>query len=143
MSDMAESRGGSTFLQAQQPRVLFLVLAAWDIVGGLVELLAKSNFSLNVTGGFDGVLAGRVLSLQTVPLAVLYLYCSRDPRRYNRVFWLALIEQSVAVGANLYHFAADHLEFEAIFVNVVVSASLGALVFLHLFQPRESDQDGP
>jgi hypothetical protein len=102
----------------------------------LVELFAGRSFSLGVDGGFDGVMAGTLLSWQGIPLAVLYLYCARDPERFHGVFWLAMIEQASAIAANLYHFAVDHLEFEAIFVNLAVSAGLGFLVFLHLFQPR-------
>jgi len=134
--------GENAFLRVvQQPRILLVLLAAWEVVGALVEFFASSGFSLDVSGGLDGVLAGRILSLQSIPLAVLYLYCARDPKRYHRIFWLALIEQGVAVAANLYHWGANHLEFEAILVNVIVSAALGALVFLHLFQPRESQGD--
>jgi hypothetical protein len=128
---------GNAFLSfLQQPRIVLVMLGAWEIVAVLVELFAGRSFSLGVEGGFDGVLVGTLLSWQAIPLAVLYLYCAQDPERFHRVFWLALIEQGAAVAANLYHFAVDHLEFEAIFLNLVVSAGLGFLVFLHLFQPR-------
>jgi hypothetical protein len=134
--------GENAFLRlVQQPRILLVLLAAWEIVAALVEFLASSGLSLDVSGGFDGVLAGRLLSWQSIPLAVLYLYCARDPKRYHRIFWLALIEQGAAIAANLYHWGANQLEFEAIFVNVIVSAALGAFVFLHLFQPREPERE--
>ena len=138
-----EPLGENAFLRiVQQPRILLVLLAAWEVVGALVEFLASSGFSLDVSGGLDGVLAGRLLSWQSIPLAVLYLYCARDPKRYHRIFWLALIEQGAAIAANLYHWGANQLEFEAIFVNVIVSAALGAFVFLHLFQPRDSNEHG-
>jgi hypothetical protein len=137
-----KSLGDNGILQlVQQPRVLLVLLAAWEIVGVLVELFASSGFSLDIEGGFDGVLAGRLLSWQSVPLAVLYLYCARDPVRYQRIFWLALIEQGAAVSANLYHFVADQLEFEAIFFPIIVSASLGTLAFLNVFQRREPERE--
>ena len=124
----------------QQPRILLTLLAAWEVVAVLVELFTSRGFSLDINGGLDGVLAGRVLSWQAIPLAVLYLYCARDPQRFHGIFWLALIEQIAAVAANLYHLAADQLEVEAIFVDVIVSAALGLLVFVHLFQRRDSNE---
>jgi len=87
------------------------------------------------------VLAGRLLSWQSLPLAVLYLYCARDPVRYQRVFWLALIEQAAAVAANIYHLVTDQLEIEAVFIPIVVSASLGLLAFLNVFQRREPERE--
>ena len=137
-----KSLGDNGILQlVQQPRVLLILLAAWEIVGVLVELFASSGFSLDIEGGLDGVLAGRLLTWQSVPLAVLYLYCARDPVRYQRIFWLALIEQTAAVAANIYHLVTDQLEVEAIFIPVVVSASLGLLAFLNVFQRREPERE--
>jgi len=134
--------GDNSFLQlVQQPRVLLVLLAAWEIVGVLVELFASSSFSMNLNDGLDGLLAGRVLSWQAVPLAVLYLYCARDPQRYPRIFWLALIEQAAAVAANLYHLVADQLELEAVFIPIAVSASLGTLAFLNVFKRREPERE--
>ena len=137
-----KSSGDNGILQfVQQPRIVLILLAAWEIVGVLVELFASSGFSLDIEGGLDGVLAGRLLTWQSVPLAVLYLYCARDPVRYQRIFWLALIEQVAAVAANLYHVITDQLEIEAIFIPVAVSASLGLLAFLNLFQRREPERE--
>ena len=143
-TDYGRPPGENAFLGfLQQPRILLTMLAAWEVVAVLVELFAARGFSLDINGGLDGVMAGRLLSWQAIPLAVLYLYCARDPERFHGIFWLALIEQGAAIAANLYHLAADHLEFEAIFVNVLVSAGLGLLVFVHLFQPRgRSDEYG-
>jgi hypothetical protein len=150
MSEMPEARregaesgyqkppGNNGIIQlVQQPRVLLILLAAWEIVGVLAEVFASRAFSLDIGNSLDGVLAGRLLSAPAVPLAVLYLYCARDPVRYQRIFWLALIEQATAVAANVYHVAADHLAVEAIFIPVVVSASLGLLAFLNVFQRDE------
>jgi hypothetical protein len=136
------SPGDEGFLGVlQQPRILLILLAAWEIVAVLVELFAGRSASLGIEGGLDGVMAGTLLSWQAIPLAVLYLYCARDPNRFHGIFWLALIDLGAAIAANLYHFAVDHLEFEAIFVNLVVSTALALLVFLHLFQPRDSQPD--
>jgi hypothetical protein len=132
--------GGGFLSFVQQPRIVLFLLVAWEIVAVVVELFASRGFSLGISGGLDGVLAGRLLSWQAIPLAVLYLYCARDPQRFHGIFWLALIEQGAAIGANLYHVVADHLEFEAVFVNLVVSAGLGFLAFLNVFQASQPEQ---
>jgi hypothetical protein len=137
-----KSLGDNFFLRfVQQPRILLILLAAWEIVGVLVELFASADISLNIENGLDGLLAGRLLSWQSVPLAVLYLYCARDPVRYQRIFWLALIEQGAAIAAYIYHLIADDLEVEAIFVPLIVSASLGLLAFLNVFQREEPERE--
>ncbi len=69
-------------------------------------------------------------------MAVLYIYASRDPDRYHRVFWLALIEQAVAIFANIYHLGAGDFSLESIIVPVGVAGGLALLIFLHLFQPK-------
>lgn len=139
-ADYEREAGGQGLLSfVQQPRIVLILLAAWEVVAVLVELFAARGFSLDIGGGIDGILAGRLLSWQAIPLAVLYLYCARDPWRFHGIFWLALIEQGAAIGANLYHLVADHLEFEAVFVNLVVSAGLGFLAFLNVFEPRERE----
>jgi hypothetical protein len=134
--------GDNALLQlVQQPRILLVLLAAWEIVAVLLEFLASSGYSLDIDRGLDGVLAGRLLSWQAIPLAILYLYCARDPVRYSRIFWLALIEQAAAIAANLYHWGADHLEPQAIFIPIAVSAALGALAFLNVFQRGEPERE--
>ena len=87
----------------------------------------------------DGALGGRSLSWEAIPLAVLYLYCSRDPVRYQRVFWLALIEQAAAIFANIYHLGAGDFSLESVFIPIAVAGGLAVLVFLHLFQPKEPE----
>ncbi len=122
----------------RQPRVMLILLAVWDIIGALTEFFTSTGLFTDLHGGeIDGALAGRALSWEAIPLAALYLYCSRDPERYRRVFWLALIEQAAAIVANIYHWGAGDFGFESVLIPVAVAAGLGALVFLHLFQPRE------
>jgi len=124
----------------RQPRVVLILLAVWDIIGALTEFFTSSGLFVDLHNReLDGALGGRALSWEAIPLAVLYLYCSRDPVRYQRVFWLALIEQAVAIVANVYHWGAGDLGFESVLIPIVVAAALGLLVFLHLFQPREPE----
>ncbi len=122
----------------RQPRVVLILLAVWAIIGALTEFFTSSGLFVDLNDlELDGALGGRALSWEAIPLAVLYLYTSRDPVRYQRVFWLALIEQAAAIVANVYHWGAGDFSFESVLIPIVVAAALGLLVFLHLFQPRE------
>ena len=124
----------------RQPRVVLILLAVWEVIGALAEFFTSSGLFVNLHGGeIDGALAGRALGWEAVPLAVLYLYCARDPERYHRVFWLALIEQAAAIVANVYHWGAGDFSFESVIIPGGVAAGLGLLVFLHLFQPKERE----
>ncbi len=71
----------------RQPRVVLILLALWAIVGALTEFASSTGLFLDLHDReLDGALGGRALSWEAIPLAVLYLYCSRDPVRYQRVF---------------------------------------------------------
>jgi hypothetical protein len=125
----------------RQPRVVLILLAVWAIIGALTEFFTSSGLFVDLHGlELDGALGGRALSWEAIPLAVLYLYCSRDPVRYQRVFWLALIEQAVAIVANVYHLGAGDFSLESVFIPIVGGGALGVLVFLHLFQPRGPEE---
>ncbi|GBD14164.1 hypothetical protein HRbin25_00032 [bacterium HR25] len=138
-----ESPPEQFFRIAQQPRILLLMLAGWDILAAVAEFFASGAFFLGLgERELNGVLAGRVLSWQSIPLAVVYLYVSRRPAAYPRIFWLALIEQSAAIAANIYHFGAGDLALRSILLPVAVSAALLALVILNIF-PREGPNPGP
>ncbi len=124
----------------QRPRILLILLAVWEIIGALTEFFTSSGLFVDLHGGeLDGALGGRALGWEQIPLAVLYLYCSRDPERYHRIFWLALIEQAAAVIANIYHWGAGDFSIESVIIPIGVAVGLGALIFLHLFQPREQE----
>lgn len=132
----------------QRPRIMLLLLAAWEAIGFLTQLATNTGLFIedHKDGDIDldGVLAGRALAWESVPLAVLYLYCARDPQRYQRVFWLALIEQIAAVAAYLYHWlVVGTFTFESIFVPLLGSGAMGTLVFLHLFRPRAEEAAAP
>ncbi len=128
------------WLTLRQPRVVLILLALWAIVGALTEFFTSSSLFVDLPAELDGALGGRALSWEAIPLAVLYLYCSRDPVRYHRVFWLALIEQAAAIFANIYHLGAGDFSLESVFIPIAVATALGLLVFLHLFQPKEPEE---
>ncbi len=124
-----------------QPRIVFILLAAWAIIGALTEFFTSSGLFVDLKGReLDGALGGRALGWEAVPLALLYLYASRDPDRYRRVFWLALVEQAAAIVANVYHWGAGDFSFESIVIPVIVAGGLGVLVFLQIFQPRGPEE---
>lgn len=122
----------------RQPRILLILLAAWDILGAVTEFFTSSGLFVDLHNiELDGALGGRAFGWEAIPLAVLYLYCSRDPDAYHRVFWLALIEQAAAIVANGYHWGAGDFSLESIIIPMAGAGALGLLVFLHLFQPKE------
>ena len=126
----------------RQPRIVFILLAIWAIIGALTEFFTSSGLFVNLhRRELDGALGGRALGWEAIPLAVLYLYCARDPARYHHVFWLALIEQAAAIVANVYHWGAGDFSFESVVIPAGVAAGLGLLVFLHLFQPKETERE--
>jgi len=125
----------------RRPRIVLLLLAVWEVIGALSEFFTSSGLFVDLHGGeIDGALGGRALGWEAIPLAVLYLYCSRDPDRYRRVFWLALIEQAAAIIANIYHWGAGDFSLESVVIPIGVAAGLALLVFLHIFQPREPEE---
>ncbi len=125
----------------RQPRVVLILLAVWAIIGALTEFFTSSGLFIDLHNReLDGALGGRALSWEAIPLAVLYLYTSRDPVRYQRVFWLALIEQAAAMAANVYHLGAGDFSLESVIIPIAVAGALFLLVFLHLFQPKEPEE---
>ena len=71
----------------RQPRVVLILLAAWEVIGALTEFFTSSGLFVNLHGReLDGALGGRALGWEAIPFAVLYLYCARDPARYHHVF---------------------------------------------------------
>ena len=112
-----------------------ILLGAWNIVAAVAEFFTDADVS-SASGGF-------YFAWEGIPLAVLYFYCARDPRRYYRVFWLAMVQLAAAIGANVYHWGAGDFSFESVFIPIVVATALGLLVFLHLFQPREPERVTP
>ncbi len=91
-----------------------------------------------VTCPWMEIFGGLALNWEGIPLAVLYIYCARDPERFRGIFWLALIAMAASVASNLYHWlVTDTYSIESVFLPVTVSTGLGVLVFLHLFRAKE------
>jgi len=142
-----EEKGNAFITLAQRPRIMLLLLAAWSLLGVLVETFTGSGLFLEDharPGGeldLDGALGGFALGWEGIPLAALYLFCFRDPPRYRPVFLLALIHMGALSISQLYHWlGAGDYTFESVAVPLIGSATLGALVLVHMFQPQEEKQ---
>jgi hypothetical protein len=120
----------------RQPRIVLILLATWDIVGIIAQVLAGS-FLFEMEGHASGSFAGRVFSASMVIPAIIYLWAARDPKRHRQVFWLALVEQVAVVLSCFYHRGAGDITWAATIVPAAISGGLIFLVFFNLFQPRQ------
>lgn len=145
MSESGATSGQNPVLATiQQPRVLLILLGVWAVVGALSQFFVNSGIFLDIHNReLDGLLGARALGWQGLALAALYFYAARDPDRYYRVFWLAIIDLGASIVAAVYHWGADTFSLESVSIPVIVSAALIVLVFLHLFQPKEEASDAP
>lgn len=157
MSDTPERGAGGTFTQqedkgnafitlAQRPRLMLLLLAAWSLLGVLVETFTGSGLFLEDHRAneldLDGALGGFALGWEGIPLAALYLFCFRDPPRYRPVFLLALIHMGALSVSQLYHWlGTGDFTFESVAVPLIGSVTLAVLVLVHMFQPQDEKQE--
>lgn len=138
-----EQTGGNPFIRlAQRPRLMLLLLAGWSILTVLAQTFTSSSLLLENHSAseleLDGALGGLALGWQGIPLAAIYIYSFRNPVRYRPVFTLALIHMGALAASQLYHLLiTGDFTIESVIVPLVGSVALGALVFVHLFQPRD------
>ena len=119
----------------RQPRVMLVLLAAWDIVGVLAQLLSES-FLFDMEGlEASGILGGRVFSASSLIPAIVYLWALRDPQQHRRVFWLGLIEQVTLILSSFYHRGAGDITWAGTVIPAIISGALIFLIFPNLFQP--------
>ena len=141
---MPQSQENALLGFVRQPRILLILLAVWAIIAFMSELVMDSALFVEGKGEdlqLDGALASLAFNWEALALAVLYIYCSRDPERYRGVFWLALIALGASIASNLYHWlVTDTFSIESIFIPMIVSGGLMALVFMHLFVDRAGEQ---
>lgn len=124
----------------KRPRILLALLAAWSVLAVGTQIFVNSGLFLDVHDvELDGAMGGFALSFQAVPLALLYLYCWRDPQHYRSVFWLAIIQQAAIGTSVVYQWAIDTFSFESIIIPLAGSIILGVFSFLQLFQPRAAE----
>jgi len=121
----------------RQPRIVLFLLTGWSALAFVTQLFVNSGVFLDIHDmELNGALGGLALSFNAAPLAVLYLYCSRDPERYAHVFWLSLVHQGAMAASGLYHLAIGTFSIESILVPVVGAGFLAVLSFLQVFEPR-------
>jgi hypothetical protein len=138
------TQGGPSPLQrivrlGKRPRILLLLLAAWSVLAALTQVFVNSGLFLDVHDiELDGAMGGFALSFQALPLALLYLYCWRDPRHYHSVFWFALLQQVAICAGVLYQWAIGTFSLESIVLPLVGSAVLAVFSFLQIFEPKKA-----
>ena len=120
----------------RQPRVMLVLLAIWDILGVITQLLSAS-FLFDMEGAeASGIFGGRAFSASALIPAIVYLWSLRDPQQHRRVFWLALIEQVALILSAFYHRGAGDITWAGAIVPSIISGALIFLIFPNLFQPR-------
>ena len=116
-------------------RLIFLLMAAWDLLGGAIQLVFPSFlFRLKDAVEPSGVLAGRAFSGALFVTAVLYLIAALHPTRYRFILWLGVIEQLVAICAGVFHGARNDIGWGGLVLPIGVAIVL--LVLLLLNYPR-------
>jgi hypothetical protein len=115
-------------------QLILILLAAWDLLGFLLEL---TNTRLLRIGNIDGALGARSVSGTMAVLAIAYLYAARNPIRHRFVLWLATLEQFVALFACTFHWARSDVGFGEVAIPVVAAAAF--LVALLTNLPRQTD----
>ena len=129
----------------QRPRIMLLMLAAWSILGVLTQIFTDSGLFLeNHNAGqisLDGALGGFAFGFEGIPLAAVYIYAIKDPLQHRPVYLLGLINMAAIAASQLYHWLlTSDFSFESVAIPLFGSLGLGALVFLHLFSPREHEE---
>jgi hypothetical protein len=137
MTSEPETRDSFVTRIARQPRIVLLLLTGWSVLAAVTQLFVNSGLFIDIRDiEIDGALGGFAFTLNSIPLAVLYLYCARNPDQFRHVFWLAFIHQTVVVIAVLYHWVLGTFSVESIIAPVAGSGLLALLSFLQIFEPR-------
>lgn len=118
------------FTPTRRLQIILVLLAAWDALGFVVQLLADT-FAFKIDGELQGVLAARALSGALIVPVILYLYAARDPFRYRGILWIAVIQQLVAVATAVFHLAAGAFDLEEMVIPVAVAVAFLILVLLN------------
>jgi hypothetical protein len=128
------------FAFLQQPRIVLLMLAGWSVLGALTEAFTQNAIFFDNHGReIDGALGGFAFGWEGIPLAVLYVYCSRNPDRYPRVFWLAMIHMAAIAASQVYHLGRGDFTPESVVVPLVGSLALAGLSWVNASKSREAE----
>jgi hypothetical protein len=136
-SDPTISRESAFRKLSRQPRAILVLLAAWSVLAAATQIFVNSGLFLDIHDiELDGALGGFSMGMQSIPLAILYLYCARSPATYPKVFWLGFIHMGVLIAASVYHLAIGTFSVESIVAPVVGSALLAAVTLVQVFEPK-------
>lgn len=116
---------------------MLLALAAWDILGFLVQL-AFDTAAFRVKGDVEGFLAARAFSGSLIVLAAAYVYAARSPLRHRFVLWLAVLEQLAGLVTGVAHWARGDLSAGESLLPLVVAAAFLVLILFNYPRERES-----
>jgi hypothetical protein len=122
---------------SRQPRAILVLLAAWSMLAAATQIFVNSGLFLDMHDReLDGALGCFAMGLQSIPLAVLYLFCARSPATYPNVFWLGFIHMGILVAACVYHLVIGTYSVESIVAPGIGSALLAAVTFVQVFEPK-------
>ena len=125
-------------------RLLLLVMAAWDFLGGAAQL-AFHSFLVSVKDGApDGILAGRAFSGALFVTGSLYLIAALHPTRYRFILWLAVAEQLIAACTGVFHGARGDVAWSGLVLPIAIAIALLILVLLNFPRgmPEEMEEAG-
>ncbi len=124
-------------------RILLLVLAVWDFLGGGIQLALHSFLVSMKDGAPNGIMAGRAFSGALFITGLLYLFAAFQPTRYRFILWLAVAEQLVAICTGVFHGARGNVSWGGVILPVAVAIALLILLLLNfprgLPEPEEEE----
>jgi hypothetical protein len=135
--------GSSIMNTLRRPAVLLILLATWEIIGIIVQLLSVGAFFEVDNKSVDGILSGQGFANVMVVPAIIYLYAARDADRFRRVLWLAFIEHTVAIVSYYYQLGSRTFGLEGVIIPTAVSGGFLFLILLVMFVPRQETQALP
>jgi hypothetical protein len=119
----------------QSLRAVFLLMAAWDVLGGIVQLIFNGFlFKLNNGGDVTGLLAARAFSGALFVTAALYVIAALNPIRYRFILWLGVVEQLIAICTGVFHGARSDVSWGGVVLPIAVAMTL--LILLLMNYPR-------
>jgi hypothetical protein len=118
-------------------RILFLLIAVWSLIGGLVLVFFHGSGSGALGAGVEDVAGQRLLGAHLIMLTPVYVLIAWRNERYRGLFWLPFASQLAVFFAVGYNILIGDTEFGDGMVAVTVSAIfLGLLGFVWISEQR-------
>jgi hypothetical protein len=137
--------GENAFLRfLKRPRIMLLLLAGWSLLSFAAQTFTDNQVFSNTSGDIGGLLGALVFGWESLALAIVYIYCWRNPDRYPRVFWLAAIHMGALTASILYHWLiTGDFTIESVLVPLLGTLALDFLVFVHVFGDEDDGEGTP